>query len=74
VQNSDWFLGSLILAALTFQVWVTMKVRLSSQYDSDQKSAQTKLIWLLPVIGAAVAFSVLEKEDDKRPPDREQRG
>lgn len=63
-----------MLAALWFQVWVTIKVRRSSDYDASQKSAQTKLIWLLPVIGAAVAFSVMENDTPKDPPDREQQG
>jgi hypothetical protein len=70
VNKSDVVLSLLVLAALAFQVWVTIRVRRSTDYDSGQKSAQTKLIWLLPIIGAAVAFSVMEKEDRKDESDR----
>ena len=60
-----------ILVALAFQVWVTIKVRRSGEYDAGQKNVQTKLIWLLPILGAAVAFAVLE-DDPKRPPQDKQ--
>lgn len=74
VQTSDVVLGFLVLAALAFQVWVTIKVRRSEDYDAGQKSAQMKLIWLLPIVGAVVAFSVMENDTPRDPPDREQRG
>lgn len=70
MERSDVFASLILLAVIAFQVWVTLKVRRSTEYDPSQKSAQTKLIWLLPLIGAAIAFSVLETEDKKEPPDR----
>jgi hypothetical protein len=73
VTRSDILLSLAVLAVLAFQVWVTFKVRRSSDYDAGQKSAQTKLIWLLPIIGAAVAFSVLEPET-RKDADRKQQG
>jgi small-conductance mechanosensitive channel len=74
VDKSDVLLAVLLVAVVAFQAWVTVRVHRSSEYDPDQKRAQTKLIWLVPLIGAAVAFSVLEDDDKKDPPDREQRG
>lgn len=72
-ENSDYagakmeragFIGVvLILGALAFQVWVTVRVFRSRLYESSQKSAQAKLIWLLPVLGAIIAFSVLTSEE-----------
>lgn len=53
----------LVLGALLFQVWVTVRVFRSRLYESSQKSAQAKLIWLLPVLGAIIAFSVLSSEE-----------
>jgi hypothetical protein len=53
----------LVLGALLFQVWVTVRVFRSRLYESSQKSAQAKLIWLLPVLGAVIAFSVLASEE-----------
>jgi beta-lactamase regulating signal transducer with metallopeptidase domain len=46
-------LGLFVLsAAAAFQVWVTVRVYRSRLYEPSQKSAQAKLIWLLPVLGA----------------------
>lgn len=59
---------ALVVAAVVFQTWVTIRVRRSENYDAAQKRNQTRLIWLLPVIGAAVAFAVLEDDDRKDPP------
>lgn len=73
MTHSDILLSFAALAVLAFQIWVTLKVRRSNDYDAGQKSAQTKLIWLLPIIGAAVAFSVLEPED-RKDTDRKQQG
>jgi hypothetical protein len=53
----------LLLGALLFQVWVTIRLRRTQIFDVSQKRAQTKLIWLLPVVGAAIVFSVLVSEE-----------
>lgn len=53
----------LIVGAFVFQVWVTVRVFRSRLYETSQKSAQAKLIWLLPVLGAIIAFSVLSSEE-----------
>lgn len=63
--------GALILLViLAFQARTTFRVWRSGLFDRAQKSAQTKLIWLLPLIGAVLVQSVLEDEDrrDKGPP------
>jgi len=66
----------LILAAVLFQVFVTVRVFRSRLYETSQKSAQAKLIWLLPVLGAVIAFSVLTSEEqaERRASNRELRG
>ncbi|HEY8943506.1 MAG TPA: hypothetical protein VIM73_04550 [Polyangiaceae bacterium] len=72
------FTGILLLAAVAFQVWVTVRVFRSRLYEPAQKSAQAKLIWLLPVLGAIIAFSVLTTEEQAerryQNQDRELRG
>jgi hypothetical protein len=40
-----------------------VRVFRSRLYESSEKSAQAKLIWLLPVLGAIIAFSVLTSEE-----------
>ncbi len=67
-------IGLLVLIGLlVFQVWVTARVWRSPLYERSQKWAQSKLIWLLPVLGAVFAFSVLSDEeradrDYRKPP------
>jgi hypothetical protein len=63
MHRGSWFGIVLLVAALIFQVWVTLRVRRTPLYDRSQKSAQAKLIWLLPVVGAAIVFSVLISEE-----------
>ena len=63
MHRGSWFGIVLVVAALAFQVWVTLRVRRTPIYDREQKSAQSKLIWLLPVVGAAIVFSVLMSEE-----------
>jgi hypothetical protein len=70
-------LGLVVLsAAVLFQAWVTIRVYRSRLYEPSQKSAQAKLIWLLPVLGAIIAFSVLtaEEQRDRRDQDRDNDG
>jgi hypothetical protein len=63
MHRGSWFGVALIVAALVFQIWVTLRLRRTPIYDRSQKSAQAKLIWLLPVVGAAIVFSVLVSEE-----------
>ena len=58
------FVGALILLViLGFQARTSFRVWKSQLFDRPQKSAQLKLIWLLPLIGAVLVSSVLEDED-----------
>jgi hypothetical protein len=72
--GSVWAVG-LVLAAVLFQVWVTVKVRRTPIFDVPQKRAQTKLIWFVPVLGAAVVLSVLQSEEqyERRDPKNQSR-
>jgi hypothetical protein len=70
MQRGSWFGIVLLVAALVFQIWVTLRLRRTSLYDRSQKNAQTKLIWLLPVVGAAIVFSVLVGEEAHERKDR----
>ena len=63
MHRGTWFGAVLLLAAVVFQVWVTLRVRRTQLFDAAQKLAQTKLIWLVPVLGAAIVFSVLVDEE-----------
>jgi uncharacterized membrane protein len=52
-----------LLIAVLFQGWVTYRVFRSRVFERSQKLNQAKLIWLLPVLGAIMVFSVLHQEE-----------
>ncbi len=52
-----------LLIALAFQGWVTYRVWRTRVFERAQKLNQAKLIWLLPVLGAIMVFSVLHQEE-----------
>jgi hypothetical protein len=61
--------GAVLLAAFAFQVWLTVRVHRSKLYEPKQKIWQTQLIWLLPIIGAGLVFSILQEDERaQRPP------
>jgi tellurite resistance protein TehA-like permease len=63
-----------LIAGLVFQLWVTYRVVRTDLYERTQKSAQAKLIWLLPVLGATIVLSVLSEEEKAQRPPPAQRG
>jgi len=66
MSKGDFLAVFALIGAFAFQVWVTLQVRRSSLYEASEKRAQLRFIWLVPVLGAAVSFAMLEKDD--RPP------
>lgn len=70
MDRGTWFGIVLLCATLGFQIWVTLRVRRTPIYDRAQKTAQAKLIWLVPVVGAAIVFSVLVSEEQYERKDR----
>ena len=73
-HGSQWVFILALVGALVFQIWVTVRLRRTPIFDVPQKNAQTKLIWMLPVVGAAIVFSVLvdEERHERRHDDRGQ--
>lgn len=58
------FVAALLAFALLLQIFATLRVRGSKSYASDQKSAQFKLIWMLPVLGAATVLAVMYQDGE----------
>jgi hypothetical protein len=58
------FVVVVALALVAFQGWLTVRVFRSGLYERKQKIWQAQLIWLLPIIGAGLVFSILN-EDQK---------
>jgi putative copper export protein len=51
-----------VLGVVAFQAWLTHRVFKSNLYERKQKIAQAQLIWLLPILGAGLVFSVLQQD------------
>jgi hypothetical protein len=59
---------------VAFQAWLTVRVFKSKSFDQKQKVLQTQLIWLVPIIGASLVFTVLREEDSLNKPTRQMKG
>jgi hypothetical protein len=59
----DILVYAALAAVLAFQVYVTVRVFRSRVYEPKQKVWQAQLVWLLPIIGAGLVFSILQEED-----------
>jgi hypothetical protein len=53
-----------LLAVVSFQGWLTHRVFTSGLYERKQKIWQAQLIWLLPIVGAGLVFSVLREDQN----------
>ena len=49
-------------ALISFQGWLTVRVFRSGLYERKQKIWQAQLIWLLPIVGAGLVFSILNED------------
>ena len=63
-------IGAVIACLVAFQIWLTIRVFRSKMFERRQKVLQAQLIWLLPIIGAGLVFSILQEETaaDRNPP------
>ncbi len=58
------FLGvAVVLFAIGFQIYVTYRIWRCRLFEKVQKVAQSRLVWFLPVIGAAIVFTMLVDEE-----------
>ena len=56
---------------IAFQGWLTVRVFKSGLYDKKQKLWQAQLIWLLPIIGAGLVFTILQEDARAERPNQE---
>jgi putative copper export protein len=62
-------LALVVVAVVVFQAWLTRRVFKSQLYERKQKIWQAQLIWLLPILGAGLVFTILQED---RQAEREQ--
>ena len=58
MNDLDVLMGAAVALLLAFQTWLTFHVWKIDSYDREQKVAQSKLIWFLPIAGPIVVFLV----------------
>lgn len=63
-----FFAALMLLLAVAFQCWVTVRLWRIEWFERAEKVAQSKLIWLLPILGAVMVYSVITDEDDHSGP------
>jgi hypothetical protein len=51
-----------LAAVVVFQAWLTRRVWKSHLYERKQKIWQAQLIWLLPILGAGLVFTILQED------------
>ena len=56
-------IGLALFGLISFQIWLTLRVFRSRLYERKQKIWQAQLIWLVPVLGAGLVFSILQEDD-----------
>jgi hypothetical protein len=56
------FVSLVLLGLVSFQAWLTVRVFRSGLYERKQKIWQAQLIWLLPIVGAGLVFSILNED------------
>jgi uncharacterized membrane protein len=67
METFDVIVGAAILALVAFQAWLTLRVFRSRLFERKQKIMQAQLIWLLPIIGAGLVFTILQEEERSQP-------
>ncbi|HLV21175.1 MAG TPA: hypothetical protein VKZ49_09845 [Polyangiaceae bacterium] len=70
----ELLIAVVLVALLGFQIWVTVRVWKNQLFDRSQKVMQSKLVWLLPIIGAMLVHSVLSEEEQHQKPKSHLRG
>ncbi len=68
MTSADFVFVFGIVAIVALQGLLTARVWRAQAFDRGQKLAQTKLIWLLPVLGAVVVFSLMPDEEPANKP------
>ena len=63
MDTFEILVATALLALVAFQVWLTIRVFRSRSYERKQKVWQAQLIWLLPILGAGIVFTILQEED-----------
>jgi hypothetical protein len=62
MESFEIFLVVVFAVVAVFQGWLTVQVFKSGLYDRRQKVLQAQLIWLLPILGSGLVFTMLRDD------------
>jgi hypothetical protein len=62
MESFEIFLVVVLAVVAVFQGWLTVQVFKSGLYDRRQKVLQAQLIWLLPILGSGLVFTMLRDD------------
>jgi len=62
MDSFEIFLVVLLVVVAAFQGWLTVQVFKSGLYNRRQKILQAQLIWLLPILGSGLVFTMLQDD------------
>jgi hypothetical protein len=62
MDSFEVFLVVVLVVVAAFQTWLTVQVFKSGLYDRRQKILQAQLIWLLPILGSGLVFTMLRDD------------
>ena len=62
MDTFEIILAVIVAALAAFQAWLTVRVFKSGLYDRRQKILQAQLIWLLPILGSGLVYTMLQDE------------
>jgi hypothetical protein len=62
MDTFDVVIVVVLAVVVLFQGWLNIQVFKSELYDRRQKILQTQLIWLLPILGSGLVFTMLRDD------------
>ena len=68
VNRMEKYLIYFVIFIVIFNVYVNIKLLMSSSFERFQKIAQSIIIWLIPVIGASIVLYFVNDSDKNLPP------
>jgi uncharacterized membrane protein len=74
MSGFDVFFCLLLVGYVLACALLTARVWRNKSFERRQKLAQSQLIWLVPVIGAVLVFSLMPDDDDYARPKTHLRG
>ena len=61
-------LAAIILIVILFNIYATIRVWSKNEFDKFQKTAQSIIVWLVPIIGALLILTFIKDDETPKGP------